>query len=101
MLRSRVGSSCTSKDRRRLSASWRNGRATMSTRLVKKMSSTSTDTVPDSIFDRSRMSDQVQEISAGAMDRAGELDLLRAQIAVRVFAKLLAEDQDAIERRAQ
>ena len=51
-----VGSSCTSNDRLRLSASCRNGRATMSSRLVKKISSASTETVPDSIFDRSRMS---------------------------------------------
>ena len=53
---SSVGSSCTSNDSPRLSASWRNGRATVSCRLVQKISSASTDTVPDSIFDRSRMS---------------------------------------------
>ena len=55
MLRS-VGSTCTSNDRPRLSASWRNGRVTVSCRLGSKISSASTDTVPDSIFDRSRMS---------------------------------------------
>ena len=35
------------------------------------------------------------------MDRPGELDLLRGQIAVRVFAQLLTEDQDAVQRRPQ
>ena len=39
-----------------VSASWRNGRATASSRLAKKISSASTVTVPDSIFERSRMS---------------------------------------------
>ena len=52
----RLGSTWTSNDSWRVSASWRNGRATMSSRLVKKISSASTVTVPDSIFDRSRMS---------------------------------------------
>ena len=47
---------CTSNASLRFSASWRNGRATMSSRLAKKTSSASTETVPDSIFDRSRMS---------------------------------------------
>ena len=55
-LRVRCGSDCTSKLSRRFSASCRNGRATMSSRLAKKTSSASTETVPDSIFDRSRMS---------------------------------------------
>ena len=35
------------------------------------------------------------------MDGAGEFDLLGRQIAVRIFGELLAEDQDAVERRAQ
>ena len=47
------------------------------------------------------VADQVQEVGAGAVDRAGKLDLLRAQIAFRVVGKLLTEDQDGIERRAQ
>ena len=38
------------------SASCRNGRSTVSSRLLKNTSSASTETVPDSIFDRSRMS---------------------------------------------
>ena len=47
------------------------------------------------------VADQVQQIGAGAVDGAGELDLLRRQVAVGVVAELLAEDQDAVERRAQ
>ena len=42
-----------------------------------------------------------KQIGAGAVDGAGELDLLRRQIAVRVLGELLAEDEDAVERRAQ
>src|SRR5688572_18485603 len=56
MLRSSRGSTWVSKVSLRLSASWRNGRATMSSRLLKNTSSASTETVPDSILDRSRMS---------------------------------------------
>jgi hypothetical protein len=47
------------------------------------------------------VADQVQEVGAGAVDGAGEFDLLGAQVAVGVFGELLAEDQDRIERRAQ
>ena len=47
------------------------------------------------------VADQVQQVGAGAVDGAGELDLLVRQIAVGVVAQLLAEDQDAVERRAQ
>ena len=47
------------------------------------------------------VADQVEQVGAGAVDGAGEFDLLRRQIAVRVFGELLAEDQDAVERRAQ
>src|ERR1700757_1414703 len=56
MLRPRLGSTCTSNDSWRVSAPWRNGPATMSTRFEKNTSSASTVTVPDSILDRSRMS---------------------------------------------
>ena len=56
MLRPRLGSIWMSNDSCRVSASWRNGRATISSRLEKKISSASTVTVPDSIFDRSRIS---------------------------------------------
>ena len=47
------------------------------------------------------VADQVQQVGAGAVDGARELDLLRRQVAVRVVAELLAEDQDGVERRAQ
>ena len=66
------------------------------------MSSASTDTVPDSIFERSRMSlIRFKQIAAGAVNRAGELDLAPGKIAIRVVRELLAEDQDAVQRRAQ
>ena len=41
------------------------------------------------------------KIGSGAVDGARELDLLRGQIAVRVVAELLAQHQDAVQRRAQ
>ena len=47
------------------------------------------------------VADQVQQVGAGAVDRAGEFDLLRRQVAVGVVAELLAEDENAVERRAQ
>ena len=47
------------------------------------------------------VADQVQQVGAGAVNGAGELDLLRREIAVRVVGELLAQDQDAVERRAQ
>ena len=47
------------------------------------------------------VADQVQQIGSGAVNGAGELDLLRHQVAVGVFRKLLPEDQDAVQRRAQ
>ena len=47
------------------------------------------------------VADQVEQVGAGAVDGAGEFDLLRRQVAVRVVGELLAEDQDAVERRAQ
>ena len=45
--------------------------------------------------------DQVEQVGAGAVDGARELDLLRREVAVGVVGELLAEDQDAVERRAQ
>ena len=102
-LRPSCGSTCTSNAELavlRLVAG--TVRATMSSRLAKKTSSASTVTVPDSIFDRSRMSrDQVQQVRAGAVDGARELDLLRREVAFGVLGELLAEDQDAVQRRAQ
>ena len=47
------------------------------------------------------VADQIQQVGAGAVDGAREFDLLRGQIAVRVFGELLAENQDAVERRPQ
>ena len=47
------------------------------------------------------VADQVEQVGAGAVDGAGEFHLLRRQIAVRIFGELLAEDQDAVQRRAQ
>ena len=47
------------------------------------------------------VADEVQQVGAGAVDGARELDLLGGQVAVRVVAELLAEDQDAVQRRAQ
>ena len=44
---------------------------------------------------------QVQQIRSGAMNRSRELDLLVRQIAVGVIAELLAQDKNAVERRAQ
>ena len=47
------------------------------------------------------VADEIEQVGAGAVDGAGELDLLAGEIAVRIFGQLLAEDQDAVERRAQ
>ena len=47
------------------------------------------------------VADQVQEVGAGAVNGAGELDLPGREVAVGVVGELLAQDQDAVERRAQ
>jgi hypothetical protein len=47
------------------------------------------------------VADQVQQIGAGAVDGAGELDLLTREVAIRVVGELLPQDQDRVERRAQ
>ncbi len=47
------------------------------------------------------VADQVQEIGAGAVDGARELHLLGREVAVRVVAELLAENEDRVQRRAQ
>ena len=87
MLRPSVGSISTSKASCRLSASWRNGRATASSRFAKQISSASTVTVPDSIFDRSRMSliRFSRSVPAPWMVRANST-CLRRQVAVRIVA---------------
>ena len=55
-VRPSAGSRSTLNESCRVSASWRNGLPTASSRLVNRSSSASTVTVPDSIFDRSRIS---------------------------------------------
>ena len=45
--------------------------------------------------------DEVQQVGAGRVDVAGELDLLGGEVARGVFGELLAEDEDGVERRAQ
>ena len=47
------------------------------------------------------VADQIQEIGAGAVNGARELDLLAGQVAFRILGELLAQNQDAVERRAQ
>ncbi len=47
------------------------------------------------------VADQVQQVGARGVNGLRELDLPRAQVAVGVLGQLLAEDQDAVERRAQ
>ena len=45
--------------------------------------------------------DQIQQVRAGRIDIAGEIDLLGQQIAGRIVGQLLAEDENRVERRAQ
>src|ERR1700733_6577708 len=47
------------------------------------------------------VADEVEKIGAGAVNRAREFDLLRRQVAVWVVGKLLSENEDAVQRRAQ
>src|SRR5581483_9913173 len=47
------------------------------------------------------VADQVEQVGAGAVNGARELDLLGREIAVRIVGELLAEDEDRVERRAQ
>src|ERR1700730_13302799 len=44
---------------------------------------------------------QIQQVRSSAVNCAGEFNLLGSQVAVRVVGKLLAKNQNAIERRAQ
>ena len=102
MLRVRWGSRSTLNERWRRSASWRNGR---DDRLdqVGEVDLLRIDR------DRSRfdlgqiedVADEVHEVGARAMDGARELHLLVGQVAVGVVAELLAQNEDAVERRAQ
>ena len=45
--------------------------------------------------------DQIQQVGAGRVDGPGELDLLPTEIPFGVVAQLLAENQDAVERRPE
>src|SRR6202020_2173066 len=47
------------------------------------------------------VADQVQQVGAGTVNGAGKFDLLGGQVAVGVFGQLLAQNQDAVERRPQ
>src|SRR5579862_4556702 len=47
------------------------------------------------------VADQVEQVGAGAVDGLGKLDLPRRQICFGVLGELLAENQDAVERRTQ
>ena len=47
------------------------------------------------------VADQVEQVGAGAVDGAGEFDLLAGEVAVGVVAELLAENQDPVQRRPQ
>ena len=47
------------------------------------------------------VADQIEQIGAGAVNGAGEFDLLAGEIALRIVGELLAENEDRIERRAQ
>ena len=73
-----------------------------SRRLANDISPISSATVPDSIFDRSRMSlIRLSRSVPARVDRAGELDLLLGEVALRVVGQHLRQDQQAVERRAQ
>ena len=68
----------------------------MSRSDAKVISSASTVTVPDSIFERSRMSlIRLSRSVPAEWMLLGELDLLAGQVAGRVLGELLAEDEDA------
>ena len=101
-MRGRSRSNCTWNGRFLFSATCRKLRSMVSRRPAKEISSTSTVTVPDSIFERSRMS-----LIRFSRSEPDEL-MLRAnstclgdEVAAGVFGQLLAQDQDRIERRAQ
>ena len=47
------------------------------------------------------VADEIQQVGSGAVNGARELDLLGSEVAVGVVAELLAEHQNAVERRAE
>ena len=66
------------------------------------MSPISIETVPDSIFDRSRMSlIRLSRSEPRRVDGARELGLLLVEVALRVVGQQLGQDQQRVERRAQ
>ena len=58
--------------------------------------------MPDSIFDRSRMSlISVSRSDARRVNRLRELDLLAGEVRVRIVGEQLGQDEQRVERRAQ
>ena len=47
------------------------------------------------------VADEGEQVGAGAVDAAGELDLLVGEVAVRVVGQELGQDEQAVQRRAQ
>ena len=47
------------------------------------------------------VADQVEQVGAGAVNGAGKFDLLRGEVVIGVLAELLAQHQNAVQRRAQ
>src|SRR5438105_13059077 len=47
------------------------------------------------------VADQVQQVGASAVNGARELDLLGGQVVIWVFAELLTQDKDRVQRRPQ
>ena len=85
-----------------VSASWRNGRADRVEQVGEEdLLGVDRDGAGFDLRQIEDVADQVEQVGAGAVDGAGEFDLLGRQVAVRVVGELLAEDQDAVERRAQ
>src|SRR5215472_6871228 len=91
MLRSSFGSICTSKARRWLSALVPERPDDSILQSDKKhFLGVDGDRAGLDFREIENIADQVHQIGAGTVDRAGELDLPRRQVAVRVFAELLA-----------
>ena len=47
------------------------------------------------------VADQIQQVGAGAMNGTRELDLLGGQVVIGILAELLAQHQNAVQRRPQ
>ena len=97
-----VGIELTSNDSCRVSASCRNGRADRFEQVGEEdLLGLDGDGAGFDLRQVENVADQIEQVGAGAVDGAGELDLLRREVAVRIVGELLAENQDAVERRAQ